>query len=334
MALVLTAIQVIGALLLLVAASDAFTNAVEWIGALYGLTRSTVGAVVAAIGSSMPETVIAAVALLVLRDPSSQAIGIGAVLGAPLMLGTLVFALIGALALRRPAESQTRGRLDLRLPAVTFGLALFVLTFALVIGASFAPALPVRIVASVLVVAAYASYLAYQFRGTEAYCDESPPRLRLRPSAARPHIAAVIAQLGIAVVVTIVASRWFIASTVAAATQIGVAPIVISLILSPIATELPEAMNVAIWMRAGKDDLAVGNVLGAMMFQTSIASTVAMLATPWHLDVRAYAAAAAAFAGALTVLVMTLARRRLDAWPLLASGAFYVGYLVFAAATR
>src|SRR5580693_6465580 len=52
------ALQVFLGLVLLVLASDAFANAVEWAGALLGLTRSAVGAVVAAIGSSLPETMV------------------------------------------------------------------------------------------------------------------------------------------------------------------------------------------------------------------------------------------------------------------------------------
>jgi cation:H+ antiporter len=328
---VLTALQLIGALLLLVAASDAFTNAVEWVGALYGLTRSAVGAVVAAIGSSLPETMIAVIALLVLRDASSQAVGIGAVIGAPFMLATVVFAVIGAIALTRKARSGApRGNLDVHADVAIFGLALFTLTFALAIGASFAPTAFVRMAASVLVVIAYVAYLIYHFKRAGPESDDSPPPLRFRPGMERPHAFFVFAQLAVSLVVTVCASRWFVGSVSAASAQLGLAPLVVSLFLSPIATELPEAMNVAIWMRRGQDELAVGNVLGAMMFQTSIASAIAMLASPWRLGLEAYAAAAAAFAGVLVVIAWTIGRRRVEALPLAACGFLYVAYFVFA----
>jgi cation:H+ antiporter len=327
---VLTALQVFGALVLLAVASDAFTNAVEWIGALYGLTRSAVGAVVAAIGSSLPETMIAVVALVLLHDPQSRAVGIGAVLGAPFMLGTIAFATIGVLALlRRTPAGGSAPPLEVRNDVVLFGLALFVLTFALVIGASFAPTPAVRMAASALVVVAYAAYLIFHFRRSEPESDETPPPLRLRPGLAKPSAVFVIAQLGLALVITVAASRWFVASIGAASVQLGLSPLVASLFLSPIATELPEVMNVAIWMRRGQDELALGNVLGAMMFQTSIASSIAMLASPWVLDAQAYAASAAAFAGALLVLVSTLIRRRVEPVVLVACAVFYAAYVAF-----
>lgn len=327
---VLTALQVIGVLLLLVICSDAFTNAVEWIGELLDLSRSAVGSVIAAIGSSLPETMIAAVALLVLHDRVSTDIGVGAVIGAPFMLGTLAFALIGVMASLRSRPSRSSRALDVRLGATTFGLALFVLTFALVVGASFAPAPALRIVVSVIVIGAYLGYLAYHLRLRDKASDATPPPLRLDPRSTRPSAALVVVQLVAALALTILASRWFIASLGEISATLGIPALVVSLILSPIATELPELMNVSIWMRRDFDELAVGNVIGAMMFQTSIGSSIAMLASPWHLDRMAYGACAAAFAGALLVLVVTIVRRRVEPAALVACSLFYAGFIAFA----
>jgi cation:H+ antiporter len=208
------------------------------------------------------------------------------------------------------------------------------LTFALVVGASFAPTPLVRSAASALVVIAYLAYLAYHFRRSELECDEMPPPLRLQRNAERPAKSYVYAQLLLALVVSVVASRWFVASVGAVSDQLRFSPLVVSLFLSPIATELPEIMNVTIWMRRGQDELAFGNVLGAMMFQTSIASAIAMLASPWRLDVQAYAACIAAFLGAIVMLVSLLLRRRVEAGPLVACGAFYLAYIIYAFTVR
>lgn len=320
----LTALQVLGALLLLFVASDAFTNAVEWIGALYGLGRSALGAVVAAVGSSLPETMVAAIALLVLRDPASQAVGIGAVLGAPFMLATMVLGLLGIVAYVRGTRKQA-GALDASPGHAAFGLSLFMLTFALVVLASFAAA-PARVVAAILVVALYAAYLRRQFGPAEAERSEPPP-LRLSPSTTKPQIGLVLVQLGVSLAVTILASRWFIASVTAASERTGVPALIVSLLLSPIATELPEAMNVLIWMRRGLDELALGNVVGAMMFQTSIASAIAMTASPWRLDRTAYAACLATFVAVGMVLVVTLARKRVEIVALALCALIYLAYL-------
>ena len=326
----LIALELLCALVLLVIASDAFTNAVEWVGSLYGLTRSAMGSVVAAIGSSLPETMVAIVAILILRDPASQAVGIGAVLGAPFMLATIVFALIGGTVIVRRTLDANAQRLQVNLHTSVFGLVLFGLTFALVVGASFDPIPAVRAVTAVVVLVAYGAYLVYHIRRSGAEAEDRPPPLRLAPRASRPPAYAVLGQLALALAVTIAASRWFVNAMTAAAAQAGVPPLVVSLFLSPIATELPEMMNVVLWMRRGLDDLAVGNVLGAMMFQTSVASAIALLATPWRLDLNAYIACAATGLAVALVLSVTAIRRCLDSRALALCGLFYVAYVSYA----
>jgi len=332
---VLNAAQLFGALVLLVVASDAFTNAVEWFASLRGLARNTAGAIVAAIGSSLPETMVAIVALVVLHDARSQAIGIGAVLGAPFMLSTVVFSVVGGIAFfRHSIYEKTGGFLAVEPRNAIVGLALFILTFALVVGASFAPTLAVRIGASGAVVIAYFVYLRYNIRHGESGVEEHPPPLRFSPRAKHPRVWIVLVQMAVALVVTVLASHWFVSSVGEVSTMVGLPPLVVSLFLSPVATELPEAMNVVLWMRRKEDELAFGNVIGAMMFQTSIASAIAMLASPWRLDPHGYAACAAAFAAVIVVLVATVIRHRLSSIALFACGIFYAGYLVFATITH
>lgn len=49
-------------------------------------------------------------------------------------------------------------------------------------------------------------------------------------------------------------------------------PHMVALLLSPLATELPETMNALIWVRQGKERLALANTSGAMMIQATIPS--------------------------------------------------------------
>jgi cation:H+ antiporter len=325
------ALQVLFALVLLVGASDAFANAVEWVGARFGLTRSAVGAVVAAIGSSLPETMVAFIALVIIGDARGIEVGIGAVIGAPLLLSTVAFSLIGIGALVFGQEHRV-----VRAPAMPaiVGLGLFCATFSVVIGASFVPTQAVRAIVAVLIVAAYGVYLLYHIRLQALEGDETPPPLRLAPRTQRPPLALVVVQLILATAVTAIAARWFVQSLTAESDIMHVSPLLISLLLSPIATELPEVFNAVIWMRRDLDDLALGNVLGAMMFQTSIASAIALLASPWHLDASSYRAAALTLAAALFVLVWIALRRRVEALPLALCGLFYCGYIAAEVAAR
>jgi cation:H+ antiporter len=90
---------------------------------------------------------------------------------------------------------------------------------------------------------------------------------------------------------------------------------------------LPEASGVALWMRRREDNLAMSNVLGAMMFQTSIACAIAMLATPWQLGAGAYAAGIAVLGAVALLVITTLARRRVEPLALAAAGLLYLAYI-------
>ena len=320
----LEALHVLGALLLLVIASDAFTNAVEWIGVLYGLTRSAVGAIVAAVGSSLPETMVAFIAFVLLRDANSTQVGTGAVVGAPLLLSTVALSLLGigayAFGKKRYVVAHVQPTL--------FGLALFAGTFALVIGISFTTARGAHLAAGAMALVAYAGYLLYHMRAGEREGEEAPPPLRIAPSARRPSVWLVAAQLGIAAIVTALAARWFIGTVTSLAVHLQMAPLIVSIVLSPIATELPEMVNVLIWTQRDLDDLALGNILGTMMFQTSVASAIGLFASPWHLDATSYRAAIAALSATVLLFIWTALRRKVEVVPLAVCALGYVGYLI------
>jgi len=48
---------------------------------------------------------------------------------------------------------------------------------------------------------------------------------------------------------------------------LGITPLLLSLLVIPIATELPEKVNSILWIRKGKDTLAFGNITGALVFR-------------------------------------------------------------------
>ena len=68
-----------------------FTNAVEWLGHRLELGEGAVGSLLAAVGTAMPETLIAIVALIGAEEGAEQ-VAIGAIVGAPFLLGRLRWA--------------------------------------------------------------------------------------------------------------------------------------------------------------------------------------------------------------------------------------------------
>ena len=79
-----------------------FTNGVEWLGRRMGISDGAIGSILAGIATALPETLIPVIAIFGGHSETETDIGIGAILGAPLMLGTLTLPL---LAPRRPIGS-------------------------------------------------------------------------------------------------------------------------------------------------------------------------------------------------------------------------------------
>jgi cation:H+ antiporter len=94
----------------------------------------------------------------------------------------------------------------------------------------------------------------------------------------------VVAQTVIALVVIAAASRLFVGQLEAIGAFFSLPAHLVALVLSPVATELPETVNALIWVRQGKERLALANISGAMMIQATIPSSLALFATPWLFD--------------------------------------------------
>src|SRR5437879_11960980 len=89
---------IVGAFVLILVGAEVFTNGIEWLGVKLNMSEGATGSILAAIGTATPETLIPIVAILFTNTADSDEIGVGAILGAPLMLATLVMLLIGGTA--------------------------------------------------------------------------------------------------------------------------------------------------------------------------------------------------------------------------------------------
>jgi cation:H+ antiporter len=101
---------------------------------------------------------------------------------------------------------------------------------------------------------------------------------------------------------------------------------VVALLLSPVATELPETMNAIIWIRQGKQRLAVANISGAMMIQATVPSAFGLLFTPWTFDAPLILSGVVTLISIAAILVL-LHRQRLTALRL---SWFWMLYVAFA----
>jgi cation:H+ antiporter len=102
----------------------------------------------------------------------------------------------------------------------------------------------------------------------------------------------------------------FVEQLLGVAKDLGVDALVLALILAPLATELPEKVNSFFWVREGKDALALGNISGAMVFQSTIPVGIGLLFTDWNLERNAILSIALGVAGGILAYEsLHLARR-------------------------
>jgi cation:H+ antiporter len=136
-----------------------------------------------------------------------------------------------------------------------------------------------------LFLVAYAIYVWREIRTADTAPDEEELEpLKIRPSAIMPSLAWAGLQVVLALAVIGIASHTFVAQLGDIGTALHWPPHLVALLLSPVATELPETMNALIWVRKGKERLALANISGAMMIQATIPSALGIFFTPWLFD--------------------------------------------------
>jgi cation:H+ antiporter len=328
------ALELLAAFALVVGGAIGFTNAVEWLGHRLDLGQGAVGALLAAVGTALPESVIPVVALLAGGGPQKEEIAIGSIIGAPFLLGTLAMLLI-AIASHAFAGRRAQGsEIDAHLPSTRRDLrfVLCLLPLGVVTGVVGAPMAVKAAVAAVLVVA-YAAYVRATIRDSGDVEDDAElDALYLdRGAAGAPRTGRIALQLAISLAAIIGGAELFVGVVDTIAQSLGLQTLVLSLVLAPLATELPEKVNSVLWVRRGKDTLALGNVSGAMVFQSTIPMAFGVVATHWSLDRFSVAAAAAGWLGAALAL-RSVSRRRFGRLPALAWATLFVAFLVLAVA--
>ena len=331
-------------LVIILFAAELFTNGIEWMGRKLGLGEGAVGSVLAAVGTALPETLIPIIAIMFATAEGAHEVGVGAILGAPFMLSTLAMFVTGVGVFAFRARRSTDTRLAVDTAVLSHDLRYFFVGYSLAIGAAFLPPeLSIgRWIVAIVLVALYAWYVKGHLSGeaTEHAEELAPLRMhRLDPAGHRldpsdPRLRVITIQVLAAIGLIIVGAVFFIDAVNNVAHALGVSEVLLALVIAPIATELPEKFNSIIWVRQNKDTLALGNITGAMVFQSTIPTVVGLLfaASTWVVGEGSYTAfASAALALIATAIIFIPARRRggLDAKHLLIGGVFYLGYLLF-----
>jgi cation:H+ antiporter len=310
-----------------------FTNAVEWIGHRLELGEGAVGSLLAAVGTAMPETLIAIVALI--GATKSEDVAVGAIVGAPFLLATLAMGLVGGTAYLYRARRPQGIELRAHVPTLDRDLIFFLVFFGVALALGFGAPEEVRIPAGILFFCAYPIYVWRTLvRGGPIQPEETLNRLIMdrRPGHENdPSIGIAVLQFLVGLGAMVGGAHLFVEELLHVADDIGVEAIVLSLILAPLATELPEKVNSFFWVREGKDSLALGNITGAMVFQSVIPVGIGLIFTDWDLGGNAAVSVALGLAGGVIAYWALRLRDRFELPAVLAWIALYAAFIVIVA---
>lgn len=279
-----------------------FTNSVEWIGHKLEVGVGAVGSILAAVGTAMPETLVAIVALLGVKE-GSEDVAVGAIVGAPFLLGTLAMGLVGLFAYLYRDRRDQGLQLNVHRGTLERDLVFFLILFAIAGLLAWGPPAPLRVAVGVAFLCSYVLYVALTLKGGgEVQSEESLNPLIFERRGERredPSLLLCALQLLVGLGGMVGGAHLFVEELLNLAESIGAEPLVLALILAPLATELPEKVNSFFWMREGKDALALGNITGAMVFQATVPVGIGLIFTGWELNWHAVLSIGLGLAGGL-----------------------------------
>jgi cation:H+ antiporter len=324
----------------ILAGSELFTNGIEWFGHKLELGEGAIGSVLAAIGTALPETMVPLIAILFGGGVAASEIGIGAILGAPFMLATLAMFVTGIAVWLMRGRRAAGTSLALDTGVIGHDMAYFALAYTVAIGAAFLPVefeWPRRLVA-VALIGIYGHHVWVHLQAAAAEHEGLEPlrfhRLdRRAPQHPEPPRLFIVSVQVVFALACIIGGAWaFVDAVKNLASGSGVNGTLLALLIAPIATELPETLNSVLWVRRGKDTLAMGNITGAMVFQSAIPTSIGLVFAPALWTVVgggvAFGSAAITLAASAAIFAPMVMRKRLGARALLIGGPFYVAYVI------
>jgi len=321
------------ALVVILIGAETFTNALEHLGARLKISEGVTGSIFAAVGTALPETIVPVVAVLASTgSPHIGAeVGVGAIIGAPMMLSTLSLFLMAAFAAHKRGWA---GEFRPERSGLERDLTWFLLAFGAATVAIFVPhnVPALRGMLAFSLVLMYFIYLMLTIRasaklvvdghGTEADHPLYGTRIGLPEN-----LLTIVAQLAIGLTLIILGAKGFVVSVEQLSVWLGGSALVLSLLIVPVATELPEKVNSILWIRRRRDTLAFGNITGAMVFQGSLLPALGIMLTPWEPRPEVLLGMGLTLAASSYLFVM-LRRGHLRPWHLGINGLCYLAYFL------
>ena len=307
-----------------------FTNAIEWLGKRLGISEGAVGSIFAAIGTTLPETSIPIIAIFFGESDEEIDVGLGAILGAPFMLSTLVLPLLALLVVLYARAGKRTAQFHLNYRDVLTDLTFFMIGYLVALGCAFERSRLIHLIAAGGLICLYIYYMKLKFAptGGEGEGGELDPLIFDKTATTPSHpMIAFQALLGLGGL--IMGAHLFVLAAESMAGLFSMSPLILTLLIAPLATELPEMSNSFLWLYRKKDRLAVANVTGAMVFQGTLPVSLGLIGTEWVIAPSALTTMVLAVQAVGLCLLQILIGGRWRPWLLAAGALFYIGYTVY-----
>lgn len=325
--LLLHLILTLAFLALIIYTCSFFTNAIEHLGCRLKLGNNAVGSVLAVVGTTLPETIVPLIAIfgaVLLKEDlmNAQNIALGAIIGSPFMLSTLALFLLGLVLL-----IKKRNALNINYKNVLRDYKYFLIAYSIALSAAFIPFRGLKLAVAALLIGLYIVFITRTIKESkESFCEGELDELIFFKLFKKNLIGL---QIIISLAALIIFSHLFIEEIKYFSLMLNISPLVLSLFITPFATELPECTNSIIWLKQDKDDLAIANVLGAIVFQAIIPMSIGIILTPWVFNNIMLVNAICVLTCAVLFSIFILINKKITLPMLLGAGVFYLGYLIY-----
>lgn len=262
-------LEILSGIAMIIVSSFLLTLAIEEIGRRGRLSDRLTGAVISPIFTSLPELAVILIALLFVGRTSGSEIAAGTIIGEPFMVSALGFPIV-ALTLLFARKKRRLEEIDGTLSKMLIFMGLI---FPIILVPHFFSSVYVRPVVAVLLVILFIVFLKL-VRGKGNF-EEEASDFKIKTGA----MFALILALGIGLLLG--GSSLLVTGIDNLSQQIGVNRELITILLVPLGTIVPETMNAVIWAYRGRTSLAIGAMVGEEIFFVTLYPVIGILASQW-----------------------------------------------------
>ncbi len=309
---------------------ELFVNGVECLGERLGLSHAASGSLLAAVGTALPETSLPVLALIFGAGGHRESIAVGAILGSPFMIATVAMFLTGLTALvLRLMKKKDKAIHNVNIAAMRSQLSFFITVMTGTLVVSLLKIQAINYIYAVIILFIYTRFIKSELNHASAEGEEYSEHFHFGLIMACPrNYFWIISQLLTGLCLIIVGAHIFVNYLTLLSIKSGVPSLILALLIAPVATELPEIFNSVSWTIKKKDTLALSNISGALVFQSTIPVSIGLLFTAWDLGSTELLNIIFSLSIAIIILMNILFTKRMSSLILFTGGIFYLIYVI------